>query len=530
MKVTMSRSATRSQVPKTASSGRVSGQLSTTRRATSTSSQNLGALETYEAPVPWLPRAYMLAVAKWVVQHLVGAILLDPGMGKTSILLAAFCALQKAHDAKLKAQGFSPEQRRAKRFRAWIVAPRRVVHRVWPAEIAKWADFAHLSIAVAHGSPKIRERAMREDADLYVMTHDGLQWACDGGYIDRIGPHMLIIDELSKYKRGTTKRHKGLRKYLPKFERRMGATGSFTPKSLLDTWAQVYLLDLGKALGPWFTHFKTEFFNPTGYGGYTWVAKPDTERILLARLKDTCVSLNASDYIELPELVYDDIVFDLPPEVRVKYSEMEAELLTFYEDERVSAPNTAVAKAKCRQICSGGLYMGPDDAVVLHTEKLDILEDLLDQLQGAPLFCLYEWKWEAEMVQERFGSKVEPIPALAGKTSDKAADRIIAAWNNNEYALLLAQPQAMSHGLNLQTGNCCHILALTCTWDYEIFDQVLRRIWRSGNKATRVVFHRALARDTVEFDVVKSLNTKQKGQFDFVSALKMRAKNLRGGK
>ena len=127
------------------------------------------------------------------------------------------------------------------------------------------------------------------------------------------------------------------------------------PKSLLDAWGQVFILDQGKALGPWFTHYRSEFFTPTGFQGYVFVPKSGAKEMVLARLKDTCVSLAASDYITLPELIVDDREFDLDPDVRVKYNEMQAELLTFIEDERVTAPNTAVALSKCRQLVSGGL-------------------------------------------------------------------------------------------------------------------------------------------------------------------------------
>lgn len=445
-------------------------------------------------------------------------------MRKTSVVLAAFCDAQKVRDRGLKAAGKSAEYRHANRLRALVIAPRRVVHRVWPLEARKWAEFNHLHVAITHGSPRIRERAVKEDADLYVVTHDGAQWFCDGGWIDKCGVEVLIIDELSKYKRSSTARHKHFRKYLPKFSIRWGMTGSFMPKSLLDTFGQVYMLDEGRALGKWFTHFRSEFFSPGGYGGYIWTPKPDSARVVLARLKETCISLEAADYVKLPQLTIDDRTFDLPPDVRVQYLEMQKELLTFVEDERISAPNAAVAMMKCRQIASGGLYMGPDDAVLVHEEKLDILEELLDELQGAPIFVIYEFRFEAEAVQHRFGSKTRRIPVLGGGTSDKAADAMLDAWNRNEEPLMLVHPQSGGHGINAQEGNCSHILALTCPYDFEAWDQVIRRVYRSGNKSERIFLHRALAHDTIEQDVAKVLLQKENRQRDFVSALKMRAR------
>lgn len=533
MPVTKSKSTTTSSARKLLSSTDALQRVSRTTKAKATgecseiSVPRPASLATYEAPQKWVMAPYMAAVRKWLGTHKFGGVLLDPGMGKTAISLAVFCDAQKAWDKELKAKGLNPEQRRAKRLRAVVIAPRRVVHRVWPSETSKWEEFTHLQVAVVHGSIKIRERASREDADIYAMTHEGAQWFFDGGHHARLDTRVLIVDELSKFKRGTTQRHKKIRPHLPFFSRRICLTGSFTPKSLLDAWGECYIIDEGKALGRWYSKFRSEFFNPSGYLGYIWLPKPDTERIMLARLKDTCISLEAKDYIDLPELVVDDIVFDLPPDVRVAYSEMEKEFLTFVDDDRITAPNAAVAQMKLRQICSGGLYTAPGEAALVHDGKLEILEDLLDELQGKPLFTIFEFKFEAQAIQQKFGTKSNPVPIIDGSTSDKRADEYLDQWNRNELPLLCVQAQAMSHGVNAQEGNAAHILALSLPWDFEIFDQIIRRIWRSGNKSSHVFLHRALARNTVEQDVAKVLVKKEKSQRDFVSALKLRAKNLR---
>lgn len=498
MKATTYKSATLSLVPKSRSS-----QPAAKPATTMLISSNQNSPDT--KPLSWEPDPYMLAVAKWLVQHQHGAILLDPGMRKTSITLAAFCALLKRGFAK----------------RAIVIAPRRVCWRVWPKEVAKWIDFNHLRVAVYHGPRK--ERAAKEDAHLYVMTHDGFKSFVKAGHLARLKPDTLIIDELSKYKRGTSARHKFIRPYLARFKRRWGLTGSFTPKSYLDAWGQIYIMDRGKALGPYFSEFQKDMFLPTGYEGYVWVPKHNTKKTLIARLKDVAISLEASDYIKLPELVMDDRVFDLPDNVRVQYDEMENELLTFVAEGRIMAPNAAVAKNKCRQICSGALY-GPGlearrEIFFLHEEKMDLMEELVEELQGAPLFVIYEFQFEIEMVQKRFKN----VPVLGGGTTDKQADEMIERWNKNQESIILVHPQSGGHGLNMQEGNAAHILGLTLPWDYEYYDQVIRRIRRSGNKAERIFLHRALAFDSVEYDVIKSLSSKEKVQWDFVSALKFRA-------
>src|ERR1700748_1453025 len=327
-------------------------------------------LEVYTAPRPWEPKPYMSAVLEWLNQKTRAAVLLDPGMGKTSILLAWLLGAQADYGQQLKDEGLGAEQRQRNRLRAVVVGPRRVIRRVWRLEAKKWTQFNHFEVAIVHGSPKIRERAMCQDADIYCVTHEGFKWLADSGWIDKAGIKVLVIDELSKYKRGNTARHKHIRKFLPKFSCIIGLTGSFMPRSLLDVWGQMYCIDQGRALGKWFTHYRSEFFDAGGYMNYQFTPKQGARETILGRLKETCISLSAEEHIDLPELVIDDREFDLPEDVRVKYRELEKEYLTFVDEDRITAANAAVAKAKCRQLCSGGLYAGDDEAVLLHEEKL----------------------------------------------------------------------------------------------------------------------------------------------------------------
>ena len=86
--------------------------------------------------VAWTPHKKQRDAVKWLLEHTAAGVFADPGVGKTSITLAAFSFLHKRKIAK----------------RALIIAPRRVCYRVWPAEIAKWKDFSHLKVEVLHGN------------------------------------------------------------------------------------------------------------------------------------------------------------------------------------------------------------------------------------------------------------------------------------------------------------------------------------------------------------------------------------------
>src|SRR5688572_5256459 len=105
---------------------------------------------------PWTPHGFQKKAVKFLLEHAASALFLDPGLGKTSITLAAISFLIK----------------RGIINKVLLVAPLRVCHSVWPKEVEKWKDFNHLRVVVLHG-PKKAE-LLEQEADIYVINFEGL--------------------------------------------------------------------------------------------------------------------------------------------------------------------------------------------------------------------------------------------------------------------------------------------------------------------------------------------------------------------
>ena len=479
------------------------------------------------SPQPWVPAAYMKKAVKFLVEHAAAGLLLDPGLRKTSITLAAFKFLRSRGHAR----------------RALVIAPLRPCYLVWPAEVRKWVDFADLRVEVLHGPTK--DEALARDADVYVVNFDGLawllqaRWEMKGGRTElkwdrdrweALGFDTLIVDELSKLKHPGTRRFKMLKKVLPTFQRRWGLTGSPAANSLLDLFGQAYVLDLGAALGEFITHYKVKYFAPLHFGSFKWVVREGAEDQIYKKLKPLVLRESAEEHLDLPPLLENTVRVDLPAEARVIYDDMENELLAQLLDSTVTAANAATAVNKCRQIASGGIYTQdmitnkPGRAArahqtreweLVHDAKLDALEDLIDELQGQPVFVAYEFQHELERLRKRFPS----APWIGGGTTMKESARVEAAWNRGEIPVLLAHPQAAGHGLNLQ-GAGSHVAWFTLTWDYELYDQFIRRVYRSGTQAKRVTVHQFVARNTIDEAVLGALRKKRGGQTALFQALR----------
>src|SRR4030067_2703502 len=107
---------------------------------------------------PWQPHAYQKKAVKFLLEHACAGLLLEPGLGKTSIVLAAIKVLKR--------QGLLNK--------VLVIAPRRVCYSVWPVEAQQWTDFTGLRVAVLHGPHKAE--ALQQDADIYVINPEGLDW------------------------------------------------------------------------------------------------------------------------------------------------------------------------------------------------------------------------------------------------------------------------------------------------------------------------------------------------------------------
>jgi SNF2 family DNA or RNA helicase len=483
---------------------------------------------------PFDPHDYQLTAIQFGIENPHFGLFQEPGLGKTSETYAIYTYL-KRHDGIEK---------------MLVVCPLRPAHRVWPEEAKKWTEFSKLRVVVLHGPKK--DALLRTPHDVAVINPEGLEWLLgfdeEIPVLDERGKRvmnprtgkprmtkehhagaaetagvwwdMLTVDESTRFKHANTVRSRTLRPHLSRFKRRAILTGSPAPNGLLDLFGQVLILDMGRALGRHITAYRQQFFNPTGFGGYTWVPKDDAAEQIYARLRPLVLRMAAADYLDLPPLVPNNIWVDLPPAARRQYDSMEKLLMAAVDDELVTAANVAAATMKCRQIAGGGMYAdgGTAEWHHLHEAKTEAVCDLVEELSGQPALIAYEFKHELERLQRALKKVVGEVPPfIGGGVTTKRMAELETAWNLGRLPVLLAQPQSVAHGLNLQ-GTSAAVIFHSSPWDLETDEQFIRRVWRQGQKS-RVVVHRIAARDTVDVAILKSLAKKDKTQRTLLAAL-----------
>jgi SNF2 family DNA or RNA helicase len=327
---------------------------------------------------------------------------------------------------------------------------------------------------------------------------------------------MLIVDEISYLKNTRTQRFKALAPFLDQFKRRFGLTGSPAPNSLMDIFGPQLVIDRGATFGKYITHFRTNYFFPTGYGGYTWALQPGAEEKIHEALANKVLRMSAQDYLDLPELITNRVYVTLPEKAMKLYKDLEDKLLIDIENGQVTAMNAAVAVGKCQQIANGAIYLDGEDKEIqeVHEEKLNAVEEIVEELSGQPCIIGYHFKHDLDRLQKLFPS----APVIGSGVSGDKLTGIINKWNGGHIPVLLAHPQSAGHGLNLQ-GAGHAVIWFSNTWSLEIFEQFIRRLWRQGQR-NNIVVHQIIAKKTIDEAIVAAINSKDKTQQSLMTAIR----------
>ncbi len=201
----------------------------------------------------WIPRGYQEHAVDFLLDREAAALLLDPGLGKTSVTFEAFTILQEEGLAK----------------KMLVVTPLRVCQLVWRQEAAKWTQFKHLRFSLIHGTNDDKMKAVKRKADIYLINPEGIRWLTDYLWGQKFPFDTVVIDELTKFKNNQAVRHKKLLPRLQDVQRRWGLTGTFLPNGYLDAFGQMKILDDGAALGRFFSHYRNKYFEK-GYDGFSY--------------------------------------------------------------------------------------------------------------------------------------------------------------------------------------------------------------------------------------------------------------------
>ena len=451
------------------------------------------------------PYAYQQYAAQQIVEKPNIGLFLDMGLGKTVITLTALKDLK---------------------FNRWcvnkvlIIAPKKVAEDTWQREAMKWQHLQDLRVVGVLGTATQRTAALASAADIYVINRENTQWLVE--YFGRDWPFdTVVLDESSSFKNHQAKRFRALRTVRSRINRMIELTGTPNPHGLMDLWAQIFLLDGGQRLGRTISVYRDMYFIPDKRSRttiFSYAPKDGAEEYIHKQLSDICISMKADDYLDLPDLIYEDIPVVLDEKAEKAYRKLEREAVLQLDEDTITASSAAALSNKLLQLCNGAVYDEDRNVVHVHDCKLEALLETVERLNGQhAIVCYYFNHDKARLFQAL--SKTGLRVRVYHDTKDKDD------WNAGLIDLLLVQPASCGFGLNLQDGGH-HIIWFGLTWNLEEYQQTNKRLHRQGQEHP-VIVHHLIVKGGRDEDVIQSLTDKDNIQESLLASLKVRIREAR---
>lgn len=251
---------------------------------------------------------YQKTATQWIIDKPRCGLFLDMGLGKTVSTLTAIQQLIDDCDIE----------------RVLVVAPKKVAETTWSTEADKWEHLRGLRVVKVLGTEKQRCLALDEKADVYVTGRDNFVWLC-GKYGGRLPFDALVIDELTSFKSSKSERFKAMRVAAPSVKRIIGLTGTPAPNGLIDLWAQMYCIDQGERLGKSVSKYRDNYFSTHKWNNIVVRCdiKKGCEDIIRNKIADICLSMQAKDYLQLPDMITHTVSVKLSDKTMAAYNKFE---------------------------------------------------------------------------------------------------------------------------------------------------------------------------------------------------------------
>lgn len=310
-----------------------------------------------------------------------------------------------------------------------------------------------------------------------------------------------------------------MRMATPTAKRVIGLTGTPAPNGLIDLWAQMYCIDMGERLGRSVTKYRETYFETHKWNNIIvrCNVKKGYDEVIRKKIADICLSMQAKDYLQLPDLINHTIKVQLSTATMQAYTKFEREKVLQFQDEHqgetanVLAQSAAGLMNKLSQFANGAIYDEDRNVHNVHDEKLDRLAEIIEAANGSSVLVFYQYKHDAARIAEKFkGYRVKVY------TDEKQ----LIEWNAGQVDILLAHPASTAFGLNMQDGGH-YIVWFGTGWNLELYQQANARLHRQGQQYPVQVYN-LVCSGTVDERAVTALENKkgvQQGLLDSLNYL-----------
>lgn len=448
-------------------------------------------------------------------------VFMRPGTGKTITVLETLRHLKK-EDPLLS---------------VLVLAPLIVMRNVWQQEIDHWQY--PFSYYVLDGKDKYNPPPGRDiyiaSIDLFTYDHktDPKRHSNVQNLMETVQPTVMVVDESSKFRHLSSVRTKRILQELynlkvknrkivdaiPKYERIYLLSGTPQPNKVSNLFSQAFMLDGGKTLGRSLSRFRTKY--------------PDedltsrTSKKVWKKLEPICAT--AQSKFDHGEILYRNVYCEMEPHEQLIFNAIENS--DDGEEIKIKGDKLKI-KEKARlqymnQASGGVIYVGQGGRVKFSEAKLFRALRFIESLNGesALLACNYDHEiYYLTHLLRKFDLK---YCCLTGHTPHHARADIIKSWNweTKLWQVLICNPAAMGHGLNLQFGGSTIIwFSAPRMGDYELYDQFNARLNRRG-QTKQVIVHHLVCKNTFDERFFAAIRRKKSVADEFIDYLKQGKNN-----
>jgi len=500
--------------------------------------------------------AFQRKAKRFLRENPMSHLFIDLGMGKTVICLSLLRDM-------IENDGWQGK--------ALVIAPLRVAKATWPDEIDEWehlqgfpytliraedddddireayeaiykpryakerwygetpADAAKLARSKANpvrqaAKEEKRGRLAVEDTQLHIINVQRLEWLVEfwkarwHTHRERWPYDTVLIDEATMFGIHNTLRFRALKKVLKRIKRMHLLTASPASEGYMKIFAMTYLVDGGERLGKSITAYRERHFTENPYTR-AWTLKPGHDKIIAEKIADITMILKAADYRHVIGREASDFQplkrkIKLPESLMEVYWRFEETMFLHFDTNVIEALNGGALVNKLLQFAAGAVYDESKKVVAIHDEKIEALRELKAELGDEPLMVCYWFKSSLDRLKKAFPKAV---------VMDKAG-KCIKPWNEGKIDMLLINPGSAAHGLNMQKGPGHDIAFFDLVWSRELYEQVIGRLARQGQKQLVRVHHLLVvgSADEVVYDTLVDKGEGQERLFNFIRAMQRR--------
>lgn len=424
----------------------------------------------YGWPGRFLPYAHQKEIAAFLTMNNRAFNLGDLGVGKTMATLWAF--------DYLRSRGIVTKM--------LVVTPLSTLERTWADEV--FNHFPHLTAVSLHGSRDKRFKMLAQDAEIYLINHDGIKVR---GFTEAMAQrpdiNLIIVDEIAQIGRiSSTDRFKALNIIVNRQHPRKawGLTGAPIPNGPMDAWAQCRLL-VPERVSPFKNNFQAQVLRKVS--NFVWVPR-DGALEIVQEVMQPAIRFHRDECVDLPPCVYETRHVELTPEQSKAYKDMLARLHTELSEGSITAVNEAVKAQKLLQICCGVVYNSEKEHAYLDaTPRLQAVLDIVEQSRQK-VIVFAPFVGSIPIIRDYLEKHGYTTEAVSGAVSKTERDRIFGAFQREDNPkVLVSIAQTMSHGLTLTAADT--IVWYAPTTSADTYTQANARISRPGQKHSQMVVH-----------------------------------------